>query len=83
MIISADLGSTGIVGTGGSSEESRWLAREVASERQHLRESYALGGAGNDAFRRFHIIGWPNDKPAKKNLAQRLAAVSNYRPYPP
>jgi len=51
MIIASDLGSIGIVGTGGSSNESRWLANEVAKGRQHLRESYVLGGAGNDAFR--------------------------------
>ena len=27
-----------------------------------------------------HIAGWPSDKPAQKNLAQRLAAVANYLP---
>ena len=51
MITTLNLGSTGIVGTGGSSEESRWIMYEVARDRQHLRESYVLGGAGNDAFR--------------------------------
>jgi hypothetical protein len=25
-----------------------------------------------------HIIGWPNDKPAQNNLAQRLAAIAEY-----
>jgi len=27
------------------------------------------------------IVGWPEDKPAKKNLAQRLAAISSYQPF--
>ena len=50
-LTAAALGSTGIVGTSGSSDEAHWLVQEVAKERQRLRESHVLGGAGNDAFR--------------------------------
>ena len=50
MIISGAPGTTGIVGTTGSSEEAHWLLHEVMRERQRLRQSYVLGGAGNDAF---------------------------------
>ena len=51
MIMSSAPATTGIVGTTGSSEEAHWLLHEVARERQRLRQSYVLGGAGNDAFR--------------------------------
>jgi len=51
MIIPIDITSIGIVGTGGISNESRLLADQVARAREHVRESYVLGGAGNDAFR--------------------------------
>jgi hypothetical protein len=54
----------GIIGTGGFSDESRMVTDLVASERQHLRESYVLGAAGNDAFRQLCTVvnesGFPN-----------------------
>ncbi len=28
-----------------------------------------------------HIVGWPPDKPSRKNLAQRIAAVAIYVPF--
>lgn len=55
-VTAAALGSTGIVGTSGSSEEARWLAEAIAKDRQRLRESHILGGAGNDAFRNLCMI---------------------------
>ena len=56
MIMSMAPGTIGIVGTSGSSEEARWLLNEVARGRQRLRQSYVLGGAGNDAFRNLCMI---------------------------
>ena len=50
-ITAAALGTTGIVGTGGASDEARLVANRLAEDRYRLRKSYALGGAGNDALR--------------------------------
>ena len=50
-LTAAALGSTGIVGTSGSSDAARLVADEVARERGRLRESYILGAGGNDSFR--------------------------------
>lgn len=50
-VAAAALGSTGIVGTSGASDEARLITDRIAEERQRLRESHILGGAGNDAFR--------------------------------
>lgn len=49
-IAAAALGSTGIVGTGGSSDVARMLANKIEEERRRLRESYMLGGDSNAAF---------------------------------
>jgi hypothetical protein len=43
-------GTAGIIGTAGASREAHWLLSEFAKERDRLRESYVLGGAGNVAF---------------------------------
>ena len=55
-LTAAALGSTGIVGTSGSSNEARWLAEEIAKDRQRLRESHIMGAASNDAFRNLCAI---------------------------
>jgi|SRR6267143_2851554 len=50
-ITAAALGTTGIVGTSGASDEARLVANRLAGDRYRLRESYVLGGAGNDSLR--------------------------------
>ena len=45
------LGSTGIVGTTGSSVEANSVAQELARDRQHLRATHTLGGGSDIAFR--------------------------------
>ncbi len=51
VVAAAALGSTGIVGTTGSSNEASSLARAIAKDRQRLRENHTLGAGGDLAFR--------------------------------
>jgi len=55
-LAAAALGTTGIVGTSGSSNEARLLAEAIADNGRHLRQSFILGGAGNDAFQKLCLI---------------------------